>query len=617
MDCVASDVCGPFQHLGFKNEKYIVTFIDLRSKYAKVYPIIDKSANSVFEKFMEFYKFPERMTERKLKFFRTDNGTEYVNDVFSKMFKHTQILHQTTIPGTPQQNGCAERLNRSLLDRTRTTLAQSGLPIWCWSEIIQAQLYMKNNLPRCRAKGEIPSAIFFNQQHKKPNISHCRVLGCLGYVKLLTPEHKISDRSAPMFLVGYPNNKKGYLMWEPMKNIITISRDVDFHEHIMFRDTSFALRFGIQPDLSAPTWEEKFNLIEGETMNRSDIEHARATIIKSFWPISKLRDENYEGYKEAITKEMEAHRKFNTWKTVPKTTNMKTIGTQWILGYKTNAENKIVKYKARLVARGDQSIPGLHFEDTFSPTLSKSALRMLLPFCVSKNYLIHQIDIATAFINAKVDKEIFITLPDLVYTEEFRKNNVGLLLRSLYGLKQAPLIWYKTLVKALNLHGFSSSDKESCIFKREYQGDLQFLGIYVDDIIISAKTITQIEQIKSVILKEFDIVDLGKLHEILGWCVELNDTSLILKQTGYIEKIQDQYKIEVRKRRNPMKTETKFQEKLKEGIIERQTEFQQKIGSLLYVVGSTRPDLSYSVNYMSRFMSRPSNEHHEAVNRIF
>ena len=144
-DLVHSDVWGPAPINSYNGYKYFVIFIDDFSKITWLYLLKDKS--EVFSQFLDFYKFIENQFEAKLKIFRSDNGTEFVNQNFSKFFKEKGISHQTTCVYTPQQNGVSERKNRHLLEMTRVLLFQNNVPKTYWSDAVLTATYLINRLP--------------------------------------------------------------------------------------------------------------------------------------------------------------------------------------------------------------------------------------------------------------------------------------------------------------------------------------------------------------------------------------------------------------------------------------------------------------------------------------
>jgi transposase InsO family protein len=144
---VHSDICGPMKNPTHQGNRYFITFIDDYSRRARVYFIKNKS--EALDKFQEFKAQAENETAERIKILRTDGGGEYVNKEFKKFLNQQGIRHQTTAPYTPQQNGVAERFNRTVVEMARTMLHGANLSYDFWAEAINTATYVRN---RCISK---------------------------------------------------------------------------------------------------------------------------------------------------------------------------------------------------------------------------------------------------------------------------------------------------------------------------------------------------------------------------------------------------------------------------------------------------------------------------------
>ncbi len=124
---------------------YFVTFIDDKSRYVWLYVL--KSKSEVFSKFREWRAMVEIETGQKLKALRSDNGGEYTSTAFNNYLRTEGIRHELTIPRNPQQNGVAERFNRTLMESTRSMLVESGLSKTLWAEALSTAAYLRNRSP--------------------------------------------------------------------------------------------------------------------------------------------------------------------------------------------------------------------------------------------------------------------------------------------------------------------------------------------------------------------------------------------------------------------------------------------------------------------------------------
>ena len=118
--------------------RYFVTFIDDCSHYTTVYMLKKKS--EVLDKFKEFVESSERLIGKQVKKLRSDNGGEYISEEFAEYFKSRGILHEVAVPYTPQQNGVAECMNRTIIDTVRSMLHHGNLPLSFWAEAVSTAI---------------------------------------------------------------------------------------------------------------------------------------------------------------------------------------------------------------------------------------------------------------------------------------------------------------------------------------------------------------------------------------------------------------------------------------------------------------------------------------------
>ncbi|KAK9806822.1 hypothetical protein WJX72_003845 [[Myrmecia] bisecta] len=145
LELLHMDVCGPIQVPSLGGSVYLATFLDDYSKLSIVRPLHSKA--EVAAEVMAVIELLENQLGSKVLVARTDNGTEYVNKALSEYFARKGILHQTTVRYTPEQNGAAERLNRTLMEKVRAMLEDSGLPKELWAEAAVTASYIRNRSP--------------------------------------------------------------------------------------------------------------------------------------------------------------------------------------------------------------------------------------------------------------------------------------------------------------------------------------------------------------------------------------------------------------------------------------------------------------------------------------
>ena len=223
-----------------------------------------KSKSEVFSKFREWKAMVERSTGRKLKVLQSDNGGEYTSGEFAQFLKSEGIRHELTVPKSPQQNGVAERLNRTLVEMTRSMLAGSGLPQKLWAETLSTAVYLRNRSPTKAVKKMTPFEAF---QGKKPDVGHLRVFGCVCYAHIAKDERKkLAVVARRCVLVGYGSEVKGYRLYDPDRKIVFFSRDVRFNEsEVGFKESGVVEPFRcVELEVSSDEVEVGGDFIEGE-----------------------------------------------------------------------------------------------------------------------------------------------------------------------------------------------------------------------------------------------------------------------------------------------------------------------------------------------------------------
>ena len=145
LELVHMDVCGPLQVMLTGETRYLATFIDDYSKLCHVVPLGYKSEAA--QALRATIRLWEAQTGHRLKAVRTDRGTEYVNSELEAYFRDKGVIHNTTAPYTPEQNGVAERFNRTLMERVRAMLFDAKLGYEHWADAASTATYFKNRIP--------------------------------------------------------------------------------------------------------------------------------------------------------------------------------------------------------------------------------------------------------------------------------------------------------------------------------------------------------------------------------------------------------------------------------------------------------------------------------------
>ena len=225
LQLVHSDLMGPIQTEAYNGKRYVLTFIDDYTHFVVVYLLNAKS--EVFERFKEYEAMVNSHFERKISRFRCDNGREYLSSEMIKYFKNRGIQYELTIRYTPQQNGVAERMNRTLMEKARCMLLGSKMEKYLWTEAILTAAYLINRSPTLALKDQVPAELWYG---KKPNLNKLRVFGCIAYLRLPNEliKGKLDSRTRTCFMLGYCSN--GYRLWCSEEKRVVFGRDITFDE---------------------------------------------------------------------------------------------------------------------------------------------------------------------------------------------------------------------------------------------------------------------------------------------------------------------------------------------------------------------------------------------------
>jgi hypothetical protein len=235
-------------------------------------------------------------------------------------------------------------------------------------------------------------------------------------------------------------------------------------------------------------------------------------------------------------------------------------------------------------------------------------------------YEIHQMDVKTAFLNGDIDHYILMEQPE-GYVQKGKEDYVCKLKRSLYGLKQAPRIWYQLLITTLECEGFRRLDTENCILVRISASAIDIISVYVDDLIIITNNMQRMSKVKTALCAHFKMTDLGEIHFILGWNIQRNRRArtITIDQSKYAENMLKNFNmIDAHPSAIPMDPGIHLSKSMapntaQERALMADKPYRQLVGSFMYLVVSTRPDLAFFVHEVSKFVTNPGPTHWKAL----
>lgn len=531
-------------------------------------------------------------------------------------------------------------------------LSSSGLSKAFWGELVCTAAHLINRSPSSALGFKTPHELWYGA----PSMyRYLKAVGCLAYAHI--KQDKLEPRAVKCVLIGYPIGVKGYKLWSLDDQKFIVSRDVTFDEsQFPLKDKKDAATTSVevgddfhkddddhsdesQPD-SVEEDEEKslssYQLARDRTRReiRPPIRYRQSDLV-SFALYTALEVELQEpkSYSEAITcaekekwlvameEELQSLNKNNTWRIVEKPKNQKLVGCKWLYKMKPGAtETAGVRYKARLVAKGFSQKEGVDYNEIFSPVVKHCSIRILLSLVAQHDLELHQMDVTTAFLHGRLIESIYMQIPEGVHVDEAERKACKLE-RSLYGLKQSPRQWYLRFDEYMVTNKFVRSEFDSCVYFKAEGKSYIYLLLYVDDMLIASNTSVGIASVKKILKAEFEMKDLGEAKVILGMQIKRSrhKDQITLTQESYLNKVLCRYNMNLSKSvSTPIKQGLKLSAQQSPETEEERRKMMQipyasAVGSLMYAMVCCRPDLTYLMSVISRYMGDPGKAHWEAV----
>lgn len=536
----------------------------------------------------------------------------------------------------------------------RSFLKQMSLPGELWAEAVRHSVHILNKLPTRALTGKTPYEVWTGN---KPSVEFVQVFGCVAHMKVPGQQtKKLDDRSVMVVNLGKEPGTKAFRLYDPRSGKVYVSRDVTFEERKKWpwddlEESQTQQDSAHSFDVPEPKLDEGGEQSRGRDNEEQEINTPQRKEIpdpstyddsgvpKRFRSLADVYNESEEveiedellcmgvdepssyktavkekAWRQAMQNELDSIEKNETWKLTQLPPGQKVIGLKWIYKLKRDAEGKIVKHMARLVAKGYVQEKVIDFEELFAPVTRLETVRLLLALAAKNSCEVHHLDVKTAFLNGEISEEVYVSQPE-GFEKQGKEHLVYKLFKALYGLRQAPRAWYSKLNSYLEEIGFKRCPYEHGVYTKRDGNKILIVGIYVDDILETGTDLSVIQSFKNQMNAKFGMSDMGLLSYYLGIDVRQNNGCIELRQTGYAKKVLERAGLADC---NP----TKFPMDPKEIITKDEsgkgvnsTEFKSLVGGLRYLV-HTRPDIAYSVGIVSRYMERPTVLHLNAVKRI-
>ena len=634
LEMLAIDMQGPYPEVSHQGNVYSFMAVDYATSMRWVGFCKKKSqANSLFEQLeIEWSISPANTTVRL-------DGAGELSKTLKSTAKRRGYRVEITCADTPQQNSKVEKAQETATNDIKCMLAESQLPRSLWQYALAYAVNVRNcTLTHGRTK--TPYELFTGI---KPDMRYFHVWGCVALA--LRSKRKRKDKldfnAKRMIFIGKRTGTKGYLLLNPDTGREHLAHTARFLEN---EPGGILL-----PEVGAESDEEDYRESDASkqqaTPNSDSAADARGRRVRKavtqWWKVNTytfasegdksnalmeackhdpdnptvkeaLKGPKRNEWRAAIDQEIANLRQLGTFHAVNREDipeGTKIIGTTFRLRIKRDEHGRVVRYKARLCARGDQQAEDTYLETT-APVAHPDTLHVFAAVAAEDNIMMFHMDCKSAFLNAKVDEDIFMHYPMGMHGEA---GTVLKLDKSQYGIRQAANNWYHFVNDALDAEGHQALPIDTCVFRHD--GLRTTTMMHVDDLNIIATSKRDVELIRHHLEKRgISIGSLEPTHFYCGIAIEQGTEGITLSQHTYINELITWTRMEDAIPRTTPCEQRKLEPNPEEGNPQRP--YRQLVGRLLWLAYRTRPDICYAVQQLTRFQSNPSSAHWNAAKHI-
>nr|GEU79991.1 retrovirus-related Pol polyprotein from transposon TNT 1-94 [Tanacetum cinerariifolium] len=472
------DLYGPMRIASINGKRYVLVIVDDHSRYTWVQFL--RSKDEAPEVIKTFLKRITILLQSPVIIIKTDNGTEFKNQVFQEYFNSIGISHQVSFVRTPQQNGAVKQRNQTLVEASRTMLIFSRAPLFLWAEAIATACFTQN----------------------RSIIHHIGKLGA---------------KSDIGFFIGYSADSCAFRVYSQRTKKIIETMNVSFDElsPMDFEQSSS------KPRLQSMT--------SGQISSGLDLTYAPSTITTqqpTEGELDLLFEAMYDDYiggqpsaaqRTVMAAQAQQFKRMDVWVLVPAPDNISPLTLKWIFKNKNDEENTVIRNKSCLVVRGYRQEEGLEFKESFAPVARMEAIKIFLAYAAHKSFTVFQMDVKTAFLHVK---------------------------KALYGLKQAPRAWYDELLTFLLQNLFFKGSIDPTLFIRRFDNDILVVHVYVDDIIFGSTHPRYTQLFFDLMKSHFEMSMIGEMMFFLGLQVNQSPCGIFINQSNYMLEILKKYGME-------------------------------------------------------------------------
>nr|GEX23220.1 hypothetical protein [Tanacetum cinerariifolium] len=524
--------------------KNIVSSGDLTCLFAKA--TLDESnllhirlGHINFKTMNKLVKGIENHLSLKVKIIRSDNRTEFKNNDLNQLCGMKGIKRKFSIPRTPQQNGIAERRNKTLIEAARTMLADSLLPIPFWAEAFNTACYVQNRVLVTKPQNKTPYELLLG---RTPSIGFMRPFECLVTIlNTLDPLEKAGEDNVQQYVL--------FPLWSSgSKNPQNTDGDAAFKvKEPEFEGKKPESEIHVSPSSSVQTKKhddktkrEAKGIAAGPSNTVVSPTHGKSLYVDtSQYPndpnMPELEDITYSDDEEDVGAEANFTNLEITITVSPILTTRvhKDHPVTQIIGDLSSAtqtrstkrieamQEELLQFKMQKVwvlvdlpnkkrAIGHTQEEGIDYEEVFAPIARIEAIRLFLAYASFMGFIVYQIDVKSAFLYRTIEEEVYVCQP-LGFEDPDYPDKVYKVVKALYGLHQAPRTWYETLANYLLKNGFHRGKIDQTLFIKRHKGDILLVQIYVDDIIFGSTIKYLYKAFENLMKDKFQMSSMGDL----------------------------------------------------------------------------------------------------------
>ncbi|GKB23083.1 retrovirus-related pol polyprotein from transposon TNT 1-94 [Tanacetum coccineum] len=624
------DLFGPTFVSSLMHKKYCLVVTNDYSRFTWVFFLTTKDETSEILK--NFIKEIENLVDKKVKIIRSDNGTEFKNKVMDDFCREKGIKREYSVARTPQQNGIAERRNRTLIEAARTMLADSKLPTTFWAKAVSTACYVHNRVLVVKPHNKTPYELF---RGFKPALSFMRPFGC--HVTILNTLDSLGKFDGKSDEGTISNDYVGTSeeisqdcivmpIWKDTSYFDSPTKDVDNDDS----STKYVNAAGQHVNTASSDvniGSLKLNIVGPSVNTASSNEHDSPEDMFTMGVSSILEATHIESFSDEDEPEVDLGNITNSY-TVPTTPNTrihKDLPIDNVIGdvkssvqtrkmtkptseqgflsnvyeQKTHDTLNTCLYACFLsqieptsiakalsdsswveamqeellqfkLQQGHKQEEGIDYEEVFAPVARIKAIRLFLAYASFMGFLVYQMDVKSVFLYGTIEEEVNVTQPP-GFKDPDHPDKVYKVIKALYGLHQAPRAWYETLANYLLSNGFKRGKIDQTLFIKKQKRDI-LLVQKEDGIFISQ------DKYVAEILKKFNYSD-----------VKSASTPVDLEKPLVKDGDADDVDVHL---------------------------YRSMIRSLMYLTAS-RPDIMFAVCACARFQVTLKTSHLLAVKRIF